>query len=121
MTGLVYHLLTEQLWLEDAPLFCKDEYYCPQLAYISDLLCDNRASYYELEGWKLIFDEWEITQQEQFVGGLGNENVEKPSFCYEAYEKMAEFAKKYNVAILTAQQGDTNFQPRILDNTGKVI
>jgi hypothetical protein len=123
MNEIVYNRLTDQLWLEDAPKFCEDEYYCPQLDYLDYIMDYSNHEFSSFRAIELVFDEWEVEQQEMFVDGLGN-NHDGKTVTYDmvakAYEELCKFAKEKNVCIITAQQGVKDFQPRILDSVSNV-
>ncbi len=62
--------MNEELWLEDDGREGK-EYYCPVImedSYIND------REFIEMLRRELIFDKWEIEQQERYIGGVGNED-----------------------------------------------
>lgn len=60
----------EELWLEDDR---KGYYYCPELLRDREEEEDGYCEFARFQN--LVFDDWEIKQQEQFIDGLGNESM----------------------------------------------
>lgn len=66
-----------QWWLEEDG---KDGYYCPEEQELESQLEDGWSEVYDfwadMEKELLIFDRWEIKQQEKYTDGLGNKTYD---------------------------------------------